>query len=75
MERNYTYEEMEEVRRQAEIQERKAIVLEGQIQMAVKMKAWKRQRRIELAMVPVRIVIFPVMLLVKLFRWTYNYED
>lgn len=29
----------------------------------------------EYVFTPLRVLIFPVMLLVKLFRWTYGYDD
>jgi len=35
----------------------------------------RRQYRHQLLMLPIQLVLFPVMLLVKLFKWTYDYED
>jgi len=35
----------------------------------------RRQYRHQLLMLPIQLVLFPAMLLVKLFKWTYDYED
>lgn len=35
----------------------------------------KRMKRYELCMLPLRIILFPVMLVVRLFRWTYQYDE
>ena len=34
----------------------------------------KRMKRYELCMLPLRIILFPIMLVVRLFRWTYQYD-
>ena len=35
----------------------------------------KRMKRYELCMLPLRIILFPIMLVVRLFRWTYQYDE
>lgn len=35
----------------------------------------RRMKRYELCMLPLRIILFPIMLLVRLFRWTYQYDE
>ena len=35
----------------------------------------KRMKRYELCMLPLRIILFPIMLVVRLFRWTYRYDE
>ena len=35
----------------------------------------KRMKRYELCMLPLRIILFPIMLVVRLFRWTYKYDE
>ena len=40
-------------------------------------KAWERkQKRLEIFVyTPIRIVIFPVALLVRVYKWVYHYDD
>ena len=40
-------------------------------------QAWKRkQKRLEIFVyTPIRIVIFPVALLVRIYKWVYRYDD
>ena len=35
----------------------------------------KRNDLINKTVLPLRILIFPIMLVVRLFRWTYHYDD
>ena len=35
----------------------------------------KRMKRYELCMLLLRIILFPIMLVVRLFRWTYQYDE
>ena len=35
----------------------------------------KRMKRYEWCMLPLRIILFPIMLIVRLFRWTYRYDE
>ena len=35
----------------------------------------KRMKRYERCMLPLRIILFPIMLVVRLFRWTYKYDE
>lgn len=38
-------------------------------------KVQRRRKRYELCMWPLRIILFPIMLVVRLFRWTYHMDD
>ena len=40
-------------------------------------KAWERkQKRLNtFVCTPIRIVIFPIVLLVRLYQWVYHYDD
>ena len=40
-------------------------------------KAWERkQKRLDTFVYkPIRIVIFPIVLLVRLYQWVYHYDD
>ena len=40
-------------------------------------KSWERkQKRLEIFVyTPIRIVIFPVALLVRVYKWVYHYDD
>ena len=35
----------------------------------------KRNDLINKSVLPLRILVFPIMLVVRLFRWTYHYDD
>ena len=35
----------------------------------------RRRKRYELCILPLRIILFPIMLVVRLFRWTYQYDE
>ena len=38
-------------------------------------KVKRRRKRYELCMLLLRIILFPIMLVVRLFRWTYKYDE
>ena len=40
-------------------------------------KAWERkQKRLDaFVYTPIRIVIFPIVLLVRVYKWVYHYDD
>ncbi len=72
MEKTYTYEEMEEVRSQARKAENEVAILKGTLKFKEIQEAEREERLKEKLMLPVRIILFPVMLVVKIFKWTYN---
>jgi len=70
---NLTLEELNDEERRK--REREEIAREAFRKGQLLAEYWNKQQRREMLMFPIRLVFFPVMLLVKLFKWTYDYKD
>jgi len=70
---NLTLEELNDEEKRK--REREEIAREAFEEGRLLAKYWNKQQRREMLMFPIRLVFFPVMLLVKLFKWTYDYKD